>query len=77
MCITYVQRRPNVCDVGPALYKRYTNVLCLLGKDILFWPSRELVLQIWHQWFLTSSAAVASFPLPYAYFYVEIFMFAG
>ena len=25
--ITFVQRRPNVFDVGPALYKCYTNVL--------------------------------------------------
>ena len=31
-CITYVQRRPNVFDVGPTLYKCYTNVLCLLGS---------------------------------------------
>ena len=29
--ITFVQRRPNVSDAGPALYKYYTNVLCLLG----------------------------------------------
>ena len=28
LCITFVQRRPNVFDVGPALYKCYTNVLC-------------------------------------------------
>ena len=26
-----MQRRPNVFDVGPTLYKCYTNVLCLLG----------------------------------------------
>ena len=26
-----IQRRPNVFDVGPTLYKCYTNVLCLLG----------------------------------------------
>ena len=30
ICITFVQRRPNVFDVGPTLYKYYTNVLCLL-----------------------------------------------
>ena len=30
-CITFVQRRPNVFDVGPTLYKCYTNILCLLG----------------------------------------------
>ena len=27
---TCVQRRPSVFDVGPTLYKCYTNVLCLL-----------------------------------------------
>ena len=26
-----LQRRPNVFDVVPTLYKCYTNVLCLLG----------------------------------------------
>ena len=31
ICITFVQRCPNVFDVGPTLYKCYTNVLCLLG----------------------------------------------
>ena len=31
ICITIVQRGTNVEDVGPALYKCYTNVLCLLG----------------------------------------------
>ena len=30
ICITIVQCRPNVFDVGPTLYKCYTNVLCLL-----------------------------------------------
>ena len=30
-CITFIQRRSNVFDVGPTLYKCYTNVLCLLG----------------------------------------------
>ena len=29
ICITFVQRLPNV---GPTLYKCYTNVLCLLGR---------------------------------------------
>ena len=37
MCITFVQRRPKVFDVGPKLYKCYANVLCLLG-----WQKREL-----------------------------------
>ena len=31
ICITFVQCRPNVFDVGSTLYKCYTNVLCLLG----------------------------------------------
>ena len=30
--ITFIQCQPNVFDVGPLLYKCYTNVLCLLGK---------------------------------------------
>ena len=33
ICITFVQRRPNVFDVGPTLYKCYTNALCLLVVD--------------------------------------------
>ena len=32
---TFIQRRPNVFDVGRTLYKCYTDVLCLLGLDIL------------------------------------------
>ena len=28
-------RRPNVFDVGPTLYKCYTNVFCLLGETII------------------------------------------
>ena len=39
-CITFVQRRPNVLDVGPPLYKCYTNVLCLLG-----WPAPAMVVE--------------------------------
>ena len=34
ICITFIQRRPNVFDVGPTLYKCYTNVLCLLGTEL-------------------------------------------
>ena len=30
ICITFIQRWTNVEDVGPTLYKCYTNVLCLL-----------------------------------------------
>ena len=32
ICITFVQRRPDVFDVGPTLYKCYTNILCLLER---------------------------------------------
>ena len=32
ICITFVQRRPNIFDVGPTLCNCYTNVLCLLGS---------------------------------------------
>ena len=35
ICITFVQRRPNVFDVGSTLYKCYTNVLCLLGRNCI------------------------------------------
>ena len=31
ICITFIQCWPNVEDVGPTLYKCYTNVLCSLG----------------------------------------------
>ena len=31
ICITFVQRQPNVFDVGPTLYNCYGIVLCLLG----------------------------------------------
>ena len=31
ICITFAQRRPNVFDAGPTLYKCYTNVV-LLGR---------------------------------------------
>ena len=33
--ITFVQRRHNVFEVGPTLYKCYKNVLCLLGILLL------------------------------------------
>ena len=45
ICITFIQCRPNVFDVGPILYKCYTNVLCLLGVSsadpLLGWPLRH------------------------------------
>ena len=30
---TFIQRRTNVFDVGPALYKCYTNVWCWLARQ--------------------------------------------
>ena len=38
--VTLIQRRPNVFDVGPTLYKCHTNVLCLLGVWLLSAVSR-------------------------------------
>ena len=32
ICITFIQCWTNVEDVGPTLYKCFTNVLCLLGN---------------------------------------------
>ena len=37
ICITFIQCRPNVFDVGPTWYKCYTNVLCLMEYE-LFYP---------------------------------------
>ena len=34
-----VQRRPNVLDVGPTLYKCYTNGFSLLVKPVLHYIS--------------------------------------
>ena len=36
ICITFVQFWTNVEDVGPTLYKCYTNVFCLLGFGSFF-----------------------------------------
>ena len=44
ICITFVQRRPNVFDVGPTLYECYTNVLCLLGNlQQKNWPPDKII----------------------------------
>ena len=46
ICITFIQRRPNVKDVGPTSFKCYTNILCLLIwtlmrlKPFYNWPAR-------------------------------------
>ena len=43
-CITFVQRRPNVFDVGPTLYKCYTNVFVFAGV-IFFYKFRVTSFQ--------------------------------
>ena len=37
ICITFTQRRPNVFDVGPTLYKCYTNVAVFISA--VHWES--------------------------------------
>ena len=41
ICIAFVQCWSNVEDVGPTLYKCYTNVLCFLGKYINHWSANK------------------------------------
>ena len=51
ICITFtwfIQRRPNVFDVGPTLYKCYTNVLCLLESHIRSSASTTCRLTMWN-----------------------------
>ena len=43
ICITFIQRRPNVFDVGPTFYKCYTNVLFLLGRQTVAFAACFLV----------------------------------
>ena len=35
ICIIFVQRRPNVFDVGPKLYKCYKKYFVIAGVDAL------------------------------------------
>ena len=35
ICVALVQRRPSVFDAGPALYRCCTDVLSLLGCDVV------------------------------------------
>ena len=42
ICITFVQRWPNVFDVGPTLYKCYTNILCLLCSIHMIHKTKRL-----------------------------------
>ena len=43
ICITFIQRRPNVEGVGPILHKYYTNVLCLLRRK---WISSSTIFKL-------------------------------
>ena len=52
ICIIFIQRRPNVFDVGPTLYKCYTDVLCLLG--ISTWCWFNVGLRQWPSWGTTA-----------------------
>ena len=49
ICITFIQRPPNVSDVGRTLYKYCTNALCLLGN----WYTRHLISTLWNCVFIT------------------------
>ena len=46
ICIIFVQRRPNVSDVGSTLYKCYTNVLCLLSQVGLCFRSLIMLIRL-------------------------------
>ena len=59
ICITFMQRRPNVFDVGPTLYTCYTNVLCFLGGHLSYFlcyyichnGGRDISLDMTFGWF--------------------------
>ena len=48
ICITFIQRRPNVIDVGPSLYNCHTHVLCLLvGHAYAPWALPYWMWAVW------------------------------
>ena len=50
----HVQRSPNVFDVGPTLYKFYTNILCLLGTFQTLTMHERIILRLLRiPWFPT------------------------
>ena len=67
LCVTFVQRQPNVFDAGPALYKCYANVLCLLEEHvfIVLTVNNELIYRgfavagVLRPWILTRSIGLA------------------
>ena len=44
ICITFIQRRPNVFDVVPTLHKCHTNVLSLLGCCVRGFAAADFAL---------------------------------
>ena len=58
ICITFVQRLPNVFDVGPTLYKCYTNVLRLLGCADKY----VITMSDWIDWICLNPFSVGSSP---------------
>ena len=66
-CITFIQCWSNVEDVGPTLYKCYTNVLCLLGM-------------VWFNWFEVVSLQInKQIPLRslVTYYHIVLYLFFG
>ena len=47
ICITFIQRRPNVFDVGPTLYKCYTNV-CVSWVHGFLPHKHDALTQCWY-----------------------------
>ena len=65
LCITFIQCWTNVEDVGPTLYKCYTNVLCLLG---CFWIACWYVFSWEINWLgLTEHRPQTNLPIPAAF----------
>ena len=57
-CIIFVQCWTNVEDVGPTLYKYYTNVLCLLGWHLTKWYHEiyhRILSEIHNKWVVCHS----------------------
>ena len=67
ICIKFIQRRPNVFDVGPTLYKCYTNVLCLLGYWLLLILPRPRSYKYHPHFTNFASSPIDQTPLPSRY----------
>ena len=70
ICITFIQCRPNVFDVGPTLYKCHTNVLCLMGYRYLWTicvrslDTSEAIQQVLHSGQICAPPGAAIWQLP-------------